>query len=95
MPPVAPSAFQTAPAVRSAYSCCNLCEHRCGVDRRSGELGFCRATSVARVFRHRVEYGEEIELVPSHLFYLSGCDLHIAASALPASTHLIHRAERT
>lgn len=30
---------------------------------------------MARVFRHRVEYGEEAELVPSHLFYLSGCDL--------------------
>jgi putative pyruvate formate lyase activating enzyme len=27
------------------------------------------------VFRHRVELGEEIELIPSHLFYLSGCDL--------------------
>jgi putative pyruvate formate lyase activating enzyme len=30
---------------------------------------------VPRVFRHRVEYGDEAELVPSHLFYLSGCDL--------------------
>jgi putative pyruvate formate lyase activating enzyme len=30
------------------------------------------------VFRHRVEYGEELELVPSHLFYLSGCDLRCA-----------------
>jgi putative pyruvate formate lyase activating enzyme len=27
------------------------------------------------VFRHRVEWGEESQLVPSHLFYLSGCDL--------------------
>ena len=27
------------------------------------------------MFRHRVEYGEELELIPSHLFYLSGCDL--------------------
>jgi putative pyruvate formate lyase activating enzyme len=30
------------------------------------------------VFKHRVEYGEEWELVPSHLFYLSGCDLRCA-----------------
>jgi putative pyruvate formate lyase activating enzyme len=30
---------------------------------------------VPRVFRHRIEYGDEAELVPSHLFYLSGCDL--------------------
>jgi putative pyruvate formate lyase activating enzyme len=27
------------------------------------------------VYKNRVEYGEEWELVPSHLFYLSGCDL--------------------
>jgi putative pyruvate formate lyase activating enzyme len=27
------------------------------------------------VFRHRVEWGEEPSLVPSHLFYTSGCDL--------------------
>lgn len=54
---------------------CTLCEHRCGVDRRSGERGPCKAGCEARVFRHRVELGEELELVPSHLFYLSGCDL--------------------
>ncbi len=30
---------------------------------------------MARVYKQRVEYGEEWELVPSHLFYLSGCDL--------------------
>ncbi|HEY7091298.1 MAG TPA: radical SAM protein [Tepidisphaeraceae bacterium] len=30
------------------------------------------------MFRHRVEYGDELELVPSHQFYLSGCDLRCA-----------------
>jgi putative pyruvate formate lyase activating enzyme len=29
----------------------------------------------ARVWRHRIEYGEELPLIPSHLFYLSGCNL--------------------
>ena len=57
---------------------CLLCEHRCGVDRAAGTLGNCRAGTEARVFRHRVEHGEEPELVPSHLFYLSGCDLRCA-----------------
>jgi putative pyruvate formate lyase activating enzyme len=55
--------------------CCMLCEHRCGVDLSNGCVGFCRAGIQARVFRHRVEFSEEIELTPSHLFYLSGCDL--------------------
>ena len=54
---------------------CSLCEHRCGVSRRAGERGPCKAGCDARVFRHRVELGEEVELIPSHLFYLSGCDL--------------------
>lgn len=44
----------------------------------AGELGPCKAGPMARVFRHRVEYGEELELVPSHIFYLSGCDLRCA-----------------
>ena len=57
---------------------CMLCEHRCGVDRQAGERGPCKAGCEARVFRHRVEFGEEVELVPSHLFYLSGCDLRCA-----------------
>jgi putative pyruvate formate lyase activating enzyme len=60
---------------RAQYSHCLLCEHRCGVDRYGGERGKCKAGSELRLFRHRIEYGEEPELVPSHLFYLSGCDL--------------------
>jgi putative pyruvate formate lyase activating enzyme len=55
-----------------------LCEHRCGADRQAGQRGPCRADVTARVFKHRVEYGEERELIPSHLFYLSGCDLRCA-----------------
>jgi len=57
---------------------CTLCEHQCGVNRTVGERGPCKAGNEARVFRHRVELGEEVELIPSHLFYLSGCDLRCA-----------------
>jgi putative pyruvate formate lyase activating enzyme len=63
---------------RAHYRSCALCEHRCGADREAGERGPCKAGPVARVYKHRVEYGEEWELVPSHLFYLSGCDLRCA-----------------
>jgi putative pyruvate formate lyase activating enzyme len=58
-----------------AYQSCALCEHRCGVNRAAGERGFCKAGATAHLYRHRIEYGEELELIPSHLFYLSGCDL--------------------
>ena len=65
-------------AARRHLESCQLCEHRCGVNRLAGERGPCHAGREARVFRHRVECGEELELVPSHLFYLSGCDLRCA-----------------
>lgn len=57
------------------YRDCRLCEHRCGVDRTVAHAGPCKAGVVPNVFRQRVEYGDERELAPSHLFYLSGCDL--------------------
>jgi putative pyruvate formate lyase activating enzyme len=63
---------------RQHYSECHLCEHRCGVNRLSGQRGPCKAGSVPRVFKQRVELGEEEELIPSLLFYLSGCDLRCA-----------------
>ena len=63
---------------RNQWEHCELCEHRCGANRAQGERGPCHAGVEARVFRHRVECGEEPELVPSHLFYLSGCDLRCA-----------------
>ncbi|MFO0014140.1 MAG: radical SAM protein [Planctomycetota bacterium] len=64
-----------ATQARSHEDHCMLCEHRCGVRRNAGERGRCRATDEVRVFRHRVEWGEEPSIVPSHLFYTSGCDL--------------------
>ncbi len=74
-PNLLPRRFQLA---QTHYRCCLLCEHRCAVDRQNGERGHCKAGPQARLFRHRVEYGEEPELVPSHLFYLAGCDLRCA-----------------
>ncbi len=62
-------------SARRHYASCALCEHRCGADRTSGERGPCKAGAEARVYRHRIEYSEESDLIPCHLFYLSGCDL--------------------
>jgi putative pyruvate formate lyase activating enzyme len=55
-----------------------LCERRCGTNRLAGHRGFCKAGVVPYLHRHRIEYGEEAELIPSHMFYLSGCDLRCA-----------------
>jgi len=60
---------------RQQYHSCHLCHHHCGINRAAGERGECKAGSMPRLIRHRIEYGEELDLIPSHLFYLSGCDL--------------------
>jgi len=60
---------------QSHYSDCTLCEHQCHANRHTSTSHPCKAGVIPRVFRHRIEYGEESELIPSHLFYLSGCDL--------------------
>ncbi|HUB26084.1 MAG TPA: radical SAM protein [Tepidisphaeraceae bacterium] len=57
------------------YLSCTLCEHRCRINRLAGQRGPCKAGPVPRLIRHRIEYSEESDLIPSHLFYLSGCDL--------------------
>jgi putative pyruvate formate lyase activating enzyme len=63
---------------RRHYRCCHLCEHRCGASRLGSDRGRCLAGATAAVYRHRIECGEELELVPSHLFYVSGCDMRCA-----------------
>jgi len=38
---------------------CQLCPRRCGVNRRDGELGFCRAGSEVEIYRYAPHFGEE------------------------------------
>jgi putative pyruvate formate lyase activating enzyme len=38
---------------------CELCPRRCRVDRRSGEVGYCRAGSETLVYRSAPHFGEE------------------------------------
>lgn len=38
---------------------CDLCPRRCGVDRLQGQVGFCRAGSLARVASHNAHHWEE------------------------------------
>jgi putative pyruvate formate lyase activating enzyme len=64
-----------AALARQMYQRCELCEHRCRVDRLAGQRGVCGADTVARVWRYWIDHAEELPLVPSLLIYLSGCDL--------------------
>lgn len=44
---------------REHLRACRFCPRACGVDREAGELGYCRAGSTAKVYRHAVHLGEE------------------------------------
>ncbi len=52
---------------------CNLCQHRCDVNRKKGEKGFCRLTYPSRYAAEFLHMGEEPELVPSHTIFFTGC----------------------
>lgn len=54
---------------------CQLCAHRCGVNRVAGELGPCRAGVETRVFHAQTEVSDEHELTPVFAVAFSGCDL--------------------
>ncbi|MBL9119854.1 MAG: radical SAM protein [Phycisphaerae bacterium] len=58
---------------------CELCEHRCRVDRSRpeppAERTPCALGAESRVFKRHVSFAEEIELLPSYMVYFAGCNL--------------------
>lgn len=58
---------------------CFLCPRNCGVDRTSGELGFCRCGSLPIIARAAPHFGEEPCIsgeCGSGTVFFSGCNLH-------------------
>ena len=63
---------------RQDYRSCSLCPRECGVDRASGELGYCRAGVTPRIFRYGPHFGEEPPLTGrngSGAIFFSHCTL--------------------
>ena len=60
---------------REALVNCNLCPRQCGVDRTSGQKGYCGIDDTVRCFREMLYCGEENELNPSHQIHFAGCNL--------------------
>jgi putative pyruvate formate lyase activating enzyme len=54
---------------------CHFCSRRCGVNRLSDELGWCRCGSEAVVSSMFEHMGEEPELVPSGTIFTMGCSM--------------------
>jgi len=60
---------------RRVMESCHFCVRRCGVDRLSGERGYCRCGvefAISSCFPH---LGEEPELVPSGTIFTCGCSI--------------------
>lgn len=53
---------------------CTLCERRCGVDRVRGEHAPCGLNAETWCFKRHVSFAEELELLPSYMVYLGGCN---------------------
>ncbi len=60
------------------YSRCELCAHRCGVDRTAGETGVCGCTSELRLSRAALHFWEEPPISGtrgSGTVFFTGCSL--------------------
>lgn len=75
------TAGKLAERIEQAYRIlekCELCPRRCGVNRRKGQLGFCRAPEKAKVYSFNPHFGEELPLVGrggSGTIFISNCNL--------------------
>lgn len=56
---------------------CEICEHRCGVDRRV-ERGVCGLGTDAFAYRVFLHHGEEAEIAPTVAVFVTGCSLRCA-----------------
>jgi len=54
---------------------CRLCPRACGVDRTTGQKGYCGLGARSRCFREMIFDAEEEGLNPSHQVYFAGCNL--------------------
>ncbi len=72
---------QLARRIEQAYALfenCRCCPRQCGVNRRKGEIGFCRAPYYPVIYGANPHFGEEIPLVGrsgSGTIFFSNCNL--------------------
>ena len=75
---------------------CRLCPRHCGVNRLTGEVGFCRTGLLARVASFHAHFGEEAPLVGfggSGTIFFSSCNLLCSFCQNYDISHLAEGAE--
>ena len=63
---------------RHRLSSCDLCILDCRVDRTRGGRGICRLDDRTFWFNELLHFGIEMELLPAHAIYLTGCNMRCA-----------------
>ena len=69
---------ERAAQARAHYARCDLCAHRCHVDRTRGPAGVCREGDGLYLAGAGIHHGEEPELSPSGVVLIGGCNLACA-----------------
>lgn len=83
-------------ALWRSLACCELCPRRCGVNRLSGELGYCRVGALPKVSSHGPHHGEEevlSGLSGSGTVFFTGCSLRCVYCQNYAISQLDHGEE--
>jgi putative pyruvate formate lyase activating enzyme len=62
----------------SDLAACEICQHRCAVNRMDGPAGRCGAGAEPHVFSAQVEVGDELEVIPAYAVALAGCNMRCA-----------------
>lgn len=57
---------------------CRLCPHDCRVNRAVGQVGYCGVGAESAIHWEGILCGEELEVVPSHEVFFSGCTMRCA-----------------
>lgn len=61
-----------------ALATCEICHHRCAVNRLEGPAGRCGAGAEPHIFSAQVEVGDEHEVIPAYVIALAGCNMRCA-----------------
>lgn len=64
--------------IADMYGSCTLCARECGIDRSSGQLGFCKSPAVPKISRAALHFWEEPIISGdrgSGTIFFSGCSL--------------------
>ncbi len=62
-------------AIEKEYQSCNLCPHKCGVNRLNNEFGKCGIGRNSRMFNTTMLVNENEEIAPTYAIYFAGCSL--------------------